>query len=115
MVLANQLIYLVNVKTTRKIFSNYVCLSKSSNFKLEFDQLYIPVKFWQEIVRFWFFLSYLITSDESEQSWVEPELELKDFQLGLARDLFPLSSKSKIGQKRADFFFLLFLVYIAKS
>ena len=33
MVLTNQLIYLVNVKTIRKIFSNYVCFSKSSNFK----------------------------------------------------------------------------------
>jgi hypothetical protein len=28
-VLTNQLIYLVNVKTIRKIFSNYVCFSKS--------------------------------------------------------------------------------------
>ena len=35
MVLMNQLIYLVNVKTKRKIFSNYVCFSKSPNlFKL---------------------------------------------------------------------------------
>ena len=25
------------------------------------------------------------TSDESEPSWLEPELELKDFQLGSAR------------------------------
>ena len=33
MVLTNQLIYFVNVKTTRKIFSNYVCLSESLNFK----------------------------------------------------------------------------------
>ena len=32
MVLKNQLIYLVNVKTIRKIFSNYVCFSKSPNF-----------------------------------------------------------------------------------
>ena len=32
MVLTNQLIYLVNFKTTRKIFSNYVCFSKSPNF-----------------------------------------------------------------------------------
>ena len=32
MVLTNQLIYLVNVKTIRKIFSNYVCFSKSLNF-----------------------------------------------------------------------------------
>ena len=27
MVLANQLIYLVNIKTIRKIFSNYVCFN----------------------------------------------------------------------------------------
>ena len=32
MVLTNQLIYLVNVKTMRKVFSNYVCFSKSPNF-----------------------------------------------------------------------------------
>ena len=33
MVLTNQLIYLVNVKSMRKIFSNYVYFSKSPNFK----------------------------------------------------------------------------------
>ena len=32
MVLTNRLIYLVNVKTMRKILSNYVCFSKSPNF-----------------------------------------------------------------------------------
>ena len=32
MVLTNQLIYLINVKTMRKIFSNYLCFSKSPNF-----------------------------------------------------------------------------------
>ena len=39
-------------------------------------------------------------SDESEPSWLEPELELKDFQLGLARLMTFLTSarKSKIGQ-----------------
>ena len=31
-VLTNQLINLVNIKTMRKIFSNYVCFSKSPNF-----------------------------------------------------------------------------------
>ena len=30
----------------------------------------------------------LFASDESEPSWFEPYLELKDFQLGSARDLF---------------------------
>jgi uncharacterized membrane protein YgaE (UPF0421/DUF939 family) len=32
MALTNQLIYLVNVKTMRKIFSNYVCFAQSPNF-----------------------------------------------------------------------------------
>ena len=32
MVLTNQLVYLVNVSSMRKIFSNYVCFSKSPNF-----------------------------------------------------------------------------------
>ena len=35
MVLTYQLIYLVNVKTIRQIFSNYVCFSKSPNFTLK--------------------------------------------------------------------------------
>ena len=30
--MTNQLIYLVNVKTIRQIFSNYVCFSESPNF-----------------------------------------------------------------------------------
>ena len=42
------------------------------------------------------------SSDESEPSWLDPELELKDFQLGLARVLFPFSSKSAISRKRAE-------------
>ena len=42
------------------------------------------------------------SSDEFEPSWLEPQLELKDFQLGSAHDLFHLSSKLKIGQKRAE-------------
>ena len=56
------------------------------------------------------------SSDESELSWLEPELELKDFQLGSARDLFPFSSKSKIGRKRAEILILIFFfIYVAKS
>ena len=44
MVLTNQLIYLVNVKTMRKIFfSNYVCFSKSPNFKMWFPIFPIPI------------------------------------------------------------------------
>ena len=37
MVLTNQLIYLVNVKTMRKILSSYVCFSKSPNFMNTFS------------------------------------------------------------------------------
>ena len=59
----------------------------------------------------------LTVSDESEPSWLEPELELKDFQLGSARDLFPFSSKSKIGRKQAEtfIFFKFSFTYVAKS
>jgi hypothetical protein len=42
MVLTNQLIYFVNVKPMRKIFSNYVCFSKSPNFN-KFMCLHIPI------------------------------------------------------------------------
>ena len=45
--------------------------------------------------------TYVVISDDSEPSW----LKLKDFQLGLARDLFHFSSKSKIGRKRAKILF----------
>ena len=62
----------------------------------------------------------LYISDESEPSWLEPELELKDFQLGSARDFFPFSSKSKIGRKRAEklilvWFLKIFFIYVPKS
>ena len=46
------------------------------------------------------------TSGESEPSWLEPELELKDFQLGSARGLFLFSSKSIIGRNEPKFWFL---------
>ena len=48
----------------------------------------------------------LNSSDESEPSWLEPELELKDFQLGSARGLFLFSSKSIIGRNEPKFWFL---------
>ena len=48
-----------------------------------------------------------LTSDESEPSWLEPELELKDFQLGSARDLFRFSSKLKIVQNELKFTFII--------
>ena len=41
MILTNQLIYLVNVKTMRKIFSNYVCFSKSPNFKVKVRNFFL--------------------------------------------------------------------------
>ena len=34
------------------------------------------------------FLNMYVRSDEPEPSWLEPQLELKDFQLGSGRDLF---------------------------
>ena len=52
----------------------------------------------------------IYTSDEPEPSWLEPQLELKDFQLGSARDLFPFSSKSKIGRKRAEILILIYFL-----
>ena len=53
-------------------------------------------------------LRIVYSSDKSEPSWLEPELKLKDFQLGSTRDLFPLSSKSKIGRKQAKILILIF-------
>ena len=44
-VLTNQLIYLVNIKTMRKIFSNYVCFSKSPNFKMHWDRYVLILAF----------------------------------------------------------------------
>ena len=55
----------------------------------------------------------LFDSDESEPSWLlKPAwLELKDFLLGSACDLFPFSSKLKIGQKRAKILILIFFKF----
>ena len=39
-----------------------------------------------------------------------PEFELKDFQLGSARDLFPFSSESKMVQKGAEIFLIFFSI-----
>ena len=39
-----------------------------------------------------------VASDEPEPSWLEPKLELKDFQLGSARDLFHFSSDAKLAK-----------------
>ena len=56
----------------------------------------------------WSINNVLIISDESEPSWLEPELELKDFQLSLAPDLFLFSSKLKIGLKWVKILILIF-------
>ena len=59
---------------------------------------------------------FLVTSDESEPSWLEPELEQKDFLLGSARDLFDFSSELKIDLKRARFSVedLFFIINLSK-
>ena len=52
-----------------------------------------------------------IISDESEPSWLEPELELKDFQLGS----WPFSLQLEIENrpKRAEIFnFLIFFSFM---
>ena len=51
-------------------------------------------------------------SDESEQSWLKPELELKNFQLGSVRlvAFLPLARELKIGQNKPIFLFYLFLI-----
>ena len=51
---------------------------------------------------------YITNSDESEPSWLKTGLELKVLQFGSALDLFPFSSKSKIGRKRAEILILIF-------
>ena len=51
----------------------------------------------------------LICSDESEPSWLEPELELKDFQLGSARlvTFFTSARNQKLAQNEPKFDFEL--------
>ena len=64
-----------------------------------------------------FLLTYLLTSDESEPSWLEPELELKDFQLGSARlvTFFPSARNRKLAENEPKFlFFLNFRLCTAK-
>ena len=45
----------------------------------------------------------LLTSDEPELSWLEPQLELKDFQLGTARGFFHLARKQKSAENQSKF------------
>ena len=66
-------------------------------------------------------LSCLVISDGSEPSWLEPELELKDFQLGSAW-LVAFSSLArnwKSAENEPKFLFLkkmnIFFIYVAKS
>ena len=55
----------------------------------------------------------VVISDESEPSWLElKDLELGSARLGSARDLFPFSSKSKIGRKRAEILILILFVFL---
>ena len=61
-------------------------------------------------------------SDESEPSWLKPELELKDFQLGLARLVTFLSSarNRKSAETSRNFysfqiFSIYFFILVAKS
>ena len=60
----------------------------------------------------------MYTSDESEPSWLEPQLELKDFQLGSTRDLFDLSSELKLTKNEPKFQFSIedpfFIVFFYK-
>ena len=50
-------------------------------------------------------------SDESEPSWLKPELELKDFQLGSARlvTFFPSARNRKSAENELKFSFFSFL------
>ena len=59
-----------------------------------------------------------MTSDESEPSWLEPELELKDFQLGSARlvAFFSSARKRLLAETSRNFDFLKKnFIYVAKS
>ena len=49
-----------------------------------------------------------IISDEFEPSWLEPELELKDFQLGSARlvTFFPSARNRKSAKNEPKFLFI---------
>ena len=53
--------------------------------------------------------SLVVASDESEPSWLEPELELKDFQLGSARLVtFFLSARNRKSAENEPIFFYHF-------
>ena len=64
---------------------------------------------------------WVVGSDESEPSWLEPQLELKDFQLGSAQlvTFFPSARNRKSAENEPKFLFLFILffifVYVAKS
>ena len=49
--------------------------------------------------------AYQFASDESEPSWLEPELELKDFQLGSAQlvTFFPSARNRKLAENELKF------------
>ena len=85
-------------------FCQFQLKLRRENFRLHFD--FSDPNTW---------ITVLERSDESEPSWLEPELELKYFQLGSTRDLFPFSSKSKIGRKRAEIFIFIFFFKFMKQ
>ena len=70
MVLTNQLIHLVSVKTMRKIFSNYVCFSKSPNFK-------VRSKIGTESFIFWFQDQNWKTHEKTEIADLENARQLR--------------------------------------
>ena len=80
MVLTNQLIYLVNVKTMRKIFSNYVCFSKSPNFKFQPD---IP-----QLFLLW---SNIHSAAKTELSVESSQLPPQGLMMIIPKKLFTLS------------------------
>ena len=55
---------------------------------------------------------HLPNSDESEPSWLEPELELKDFQLGSACDLFPSARNRKLAENEPKLLFFLIFAHV---
>ena len=65
----------------------------------------ISTKYKEAIVFLTCRIEIVKVSDESEPSWLMPQLELKDFQLGWACDIFPFS------QKRAEILLLLLFYF----
>ena len=107
MVLTNQLIYLVNVKTIRKIFSNYVCFSKNPNFS-KFHSLLSPNLSTKNLGRMPMilnkdsrlftaqFFDLLYSDDDFDDNEISCYL-IKDKLQGAPQDLFLLWDGSELG------------------